>query len=374
MESTQAILEIGTSKIICLIGKKNENGNISILACESIFEPLLKNGKWVTKKSVPDMIYEVIKKAGRKCGKRITNVSIALQGSFYDVVVKEAKLPVKDANGTVHQADINRVIAKAGSFQCPEGVEILGHLPVYFILDDKKVYIHPVGRKSQSIYGKVAYIAARSPYLNDIERTLAGFKVKVNGFIPDAIAQGLYYIPSKYRDNLSILLDIGYFETGITYLFGDSVLFHSVIPVGGAQISMDLAKILQIDISLAENLKRKYYFGINIGDRQAKEYVKDQDGKMHQFSYDLVSDIIEARMEHLILLIKQTMKKSGMPLKKESVMFLTGAGVGMMAGAESYLARRIGVPVKKVVNTKQYQLYSAVYHGAIATLQYVFQI
>lgn len=320
------------------------------------------------------MIYEVIKKAGRKCGKRITNVSIALQGSFYDVVVKEAKLPVKDANGTVHQADINRVIAKAGSFQCPEGVEILGHLPVYFILDDKKVYIHPVGRKSQSIYGKVAYIAARSPYLNDIERTLAGFKVKVNGFIPDAIAQGLYYIPSKYRDNLSILLDIGYFETGITYLFGDSVLFHSVIPVGGAQISMDLAKILQIDISLAENLKRKYYFGINIGDRQAKEYVKDQDGKMHQFSYDLVSDIIEARMEHLILLIKQTMKKSGMPLKKESVMFLTGAGVGMMAGAESYLARRIGVPVKKVVNTKQYQLYSAVYHGAIATLQYVFQI
>ena len=90
----------------------------------------------------------------------------------------------------------------------------------------------------------------------------------------------MYLLPEDKRDSLAVLVDIGYYSTNVSLVYGDSLLFFTTIPMGGGHIASDIAYAMKVEGDTAEQLKRRYTFGLSDNNSISQLFAKNSDGKM----------------------------------------------------------------------------------------------
>jgi len=244
--------------------------------------------------------------------------------------------------------------------------------PVYFLLDDGNHYIDVIGNQTKEMRGMVSFVLARKQFMLDITSFFNNLGLRAKAFIPEMLAESLFLIPPEERDCSAILLNVGYFDTNVTVVYGDAIIYNKTIQAGGRQIANDLSIVMNMDVDTAEQIKKRYSFGLENSGAKLYDYAKQKSGKLEKFKHDLIAEIVDARVEHLCKITYSIIEQSPLANARRTRVFLSGGGLAMMKGARDMLQKLLKRQVR-ILSIEAPQLSNPNYYVALALLDYVFE-
>jgi cell division protein FtsA len=370
MGNVTAAIEFGTSKIICIIGRGKSIGRFEALGSGSVRYEGIKNGVWLRREKAKDAVLKAIYTAEKKAKKRVKEAYIGVPGTFCKVVCQEGYASV--TSGIVTDGDVENFIKHAEDFYSDPNYVAVSAIPVYFVLDDGERYIDVIGSSTAELRGIVSLIFVKKQFTEDSEEILKGTGIKIKGYIPEVLAECLFLVPVEERDASAVLLDVGFYDTNVTVVYGDAIVYNKTIHAGGMHIANDLSLVMNIDIDTAEQIKKQYSFGLENSGTKLYDYARPKEGKVGRFSHSLVSEIVDARIEHLCELINEVFEHSPVSIARRTRVFLTGGGIAIMKGAKEILEQQLKRQVR-IARVEAPSLSTPNYYTALALLDYVFE-
>ena len=360
MKKATAVLDFGTSKVLVLLAEENAYQKVTITSAGMAQYDGFMNGEWNAPGDVTDAIASAIEAAENKVGAHIKEVYVGVPGEFVRVYVIESSVTLQGADPKVTSADVEKLQRQATEMlDRPTGV-IIHRSPAWFKVDGGQKTLEPVDQKGSMLEGIIGFVLADQFFVNDVTERLRELNIEVRGFFSTSVGEAMQMVPFEERDHTAILVDVGYLSTEVMAVEGDALIWQKVLPVGGAHITLDLAYGLEKPFDMCEKIKRSYTF--NAANNTQLE-VQGEDGQMETFSGEQVSMIVNARVDEILEMVEEAIKKSGIRLGNWSNVYFTGGGLMPMNGARVYAASKLSRNVReaaaKTVKLKPAQIYAS---------------
>ena len=370
MKNVTAAVEFGTSKVMCVVGREKSMGRFEVLGAGEAKYEGIKNGRWQKPSNVEQAVEKAITLAEKKARKRVKEAFVGVPGVFCKAVCSEGSAGVE--SGRVCQSDIERLVGNAEQGYDDSLYTVVNSTPVYFELEDGHHYIDVMDAAASELNGLVSLIFAKNEFIEDTTSLLQNIGVKVAAYIPEVLAESLFLVPTEERDCCSVLINVGYYDTNVTVVYGDAIVYNKTINAGGMQIANDLSIVLNLDVDTAEQIKKRYSFGLENTGTKIYDYARARSGRLERYNHALVSEVIDARVEHLCQLIGRAFEKSPLIIARRTRIYLSGGGIAMMKGVKDMLEGLLKRQVR-ISKIEAPQLSTPNYYTSLALLDYVFE-
>lgn len=369
-------LDLGTTKVCILVGRLTSEG-LKIVGIGEAPSNGIKKGTIVDVDATVDSIKSALSQAELMSGYKITDVFTGIADgqvkSFNDSGMWVLK------GGPVVQKDIDKALENTErSLKVESNRCILDIIPQEFIIDGQRTGVkNPLGKSGVRLEPKVHVITASSNSMEDIKRCTAKCGINVREIILEPLASARAVLSDEEKQVGVIMVDIGGGTTDIGIFHDNSIVHSAVIPLAGNHITSDISKVFRILISDAENLKKEHGHAISrMVERE--DYFDIQavgSSGSQKISSNLLSEVIQARLEQLFGLIGSEMTRAHNYNKVSYGIVLTGGSSllrGMKELAEMYFETpvRIGYPrnvggLKSIVSSPIYSTaLGLVMHGS----------
>ena len=342
-------LDIGTSKVVCLIGQLTDSHAVEIVALGSYPSSGLKKGVVVNIDATTDAIQKSIDQAKKSFDGKLKNVYVGIAGNHIKSLNSHGIVGIKDKEVTPF--DIDRVIEAAQAVAIPSDQKVLHVLPQEFVIDDQDSIREPLGMSGVRLESHVHLVTCANNAIQNIEKCVKRCGITLDGFVLEQLASS-YSVLSEDEKELGVcIVDIGGGTTDIAIFNSGSISFTGVIPIAGDQVTSDIAVALRTPTPQAEELKQKY--GCAVAEFTTESETIEVAGvggrAPRELSRKALAEIVEPRYVELFELVKAEIQRNGFDGKIPAGIVLTG-GTSKMEGvvelAESIFQTsvRIGVP------------------------------
>jgi len=348
MKHMAVAIELGTSKVVVLIGTKTRYGDIELLGSGVCPYAGYRNQQWIAPEELETALATAIRDAEQQAHRKVKELYVGIPGDFIQSVCRRGVIPIQAKDHRVTHGDIDLVMEDAEDFpKLPEYI-IVHRYPFLFRLDEQESLEFPIGMRGSQLEAEVCFTLAKHHFMEDMKRIMNRLGIRIKEFLPAPLGEGLHLIPYEQRDKGAVLIDMGYLTTDVSMFEGDALVYHDTIPLGGAHLTSDLAIALHLPMEQAEQLKRQYVFGLDTSvstdDSGFDMLIKDGDQTV-RISMQDVQNVIEARMEEIALMVKQSIQHSKRYDHLQKNVILTGGGVALMRGSREFLSRILEMPV-----------------------------
>ena len=342
-------LDIGTSKVVCLIGQLTDSHAVEIVALGSYPSSGLKKGVVVNIDATTDAIQKSMDQAKNSFDGKLKNVYVGIAGNHIKSLNSHGIVGIKDKEVTPF--DIDRVIEAAQAVAIPSDQKVLHVLPQEFVIDDQDSIREPLGMSGVRLESHVHLVTCANNAIQNIEKCVKRCGITLDGFVLEQLASS-YSVLSEDEKELGVcIVDIGGGTTDIAIFNSGSISFTGVIPIAGDQVTSDIAVALRTPTPQAEELKQKY--GCAVAEFTTESETIEVAGvggrAPRELSRKALAEIVEPRYVELFELVKAEIQRNGFDRKIPAGIVLTG-GTSKMEGvvelAESIFQTsvRIGVP------------------------------
>ena len=342
-------LDIGTSKVVCLIGQLTDSHAVEIVALGSYPSSGLKKGVVVNIDATTDAIQKSMDQAKNSFDGKLKNVYVGIAGNHIKSLNSHGIVGIKDKEVTPF--DIDRVIEAAQAVAIPSDQKVLHVLPQEFVIDDQDSIREPLGMSGVRLESHVHLVTCANNAIQNIEKCVKRCGIMLDGFVLEQLASS-YSVLSEDEKELGVcIVDIGGGTTDIAIFNSGSISFTGVIPIAGDQVTSDIAVALRTPTPQAEELKQKY--GCAVAEFTTESETIEVAGvggrAPRELSRKALAEIVEPRYVELFELVKAEIQRNGFDGKIPAGIVLTG-GTSKMEGvvelAESIFQTsvRIGVP------------------------------
>lgn len=322
-------LDIGTTKICCLIAKKLGDGKIDILGVGTAESVGLLRGVIANVTETVKAIEKAVEKAQLQSGLKVKKVIVGIAGQHIKSLKHRNYLSREGSNNEIAQADIDYLIESAHNIVLPPGDEIIHVLPQTFKVDNEEGIADPVGMSGTNLQGDFLIITGQANSIKNIGRCVERAGLEVAGLILEPIASCISVLNNREKEAGVALVDIGGGTTDLA-IFEDRIIRHTaVIPFGGNVITEDIKVGCEVLRGDAEKLK------INYGSALALKAHKDQvivipdsfgNREPREIPMTNLALIIQARVEEIMDEVYHHIRKSGFENKLLAGIVLTGGG------------------------------------------------
>lgn len=365
MKNTVTAMDFGTSKIVALVAETSGRQRCDIIGAGTSPYNGFTDGQWNEPGELNNAIAAAVHEAETQARTRIREVNVGVPGEFSRVYTVKTKLELQGTDPRVTVRNIEDLFRKAtDELGTVRGV-IIHRSPAWFMVGDGKKTLEPMGMRGNELSAQVSFVVADQFFLDDISERFRALNITVNSFFSTPTGQAMLFIPEEERDRTALLIDVGYLNTEVMAVEGDAIIFHSVLPMGGGNITADLAYGLKVPMKSAEEIKRTYVFGVAAGEESYT--VPDRDGINQTFTHDAVADVLEPRVEEIAEAIHEAIKNSGVSLSNFSVAYLTGGGLAINRGGRDFLSNKLDRPVRELPR-KTSNMSSPIYTSALGVL------
>ncbi len=357
-------LDIGTSKVVAIVGEQHKDGNIEVVGIGSAPSRGLKRGVVVDIESTVQSIRRAIEEAELMAGCEIQSVFAGIAGSHIRSINSHGIVAIKDKEVT--RSDVEKVLDAARAVPIPADQRVLHVLPQEYVIDGQDGIRHPVGMSGVRLESRVHLITGSDSAAQNIGKCVARCGLNIDQLIVEQLASSHAVLTEDEKELGVCLVDIGAGTTDIA-VFTDGAIRHaSVIPIAGDQVTNDIAVAMRTPTQYAEEIKLKYACALrqlasaeetisvpSVGDRLPRKLARQT-----------LAEVIQPRYEELYQLVQADLHRSGYADQVAAGIVLTG-GASRMEGASElaeeifHLPVRVGTPqdiagLTEVVNNPVY--------------------
>jgi len=342
-------LDIGTSKVACIVGELNGEHDIEVVGIGTHPSRGIKKGVVVNLETTVLSIQRAVEEAELMAGCRINSVYAGIAGSHITSMNSHGIVAIRDKEVT--QADVDRVIDSARAVAIPADQKILHILPQEFVIDRQEGIREPIGMSGIRLEARVHIVTGAVSAAQNIVKCIRRCGLEVEDIILDQLASCTAVLSDDEKDLGVCLVDIGGGTTDIA-VFTDGAIRHTaVIPIAGDQVTNDIAVALRTPTQFAEDIKIRHGCALTqlakledtievpiIGDRPAR--------KISRLN---LAEIVEPRYEELLLLVQGELRRSGFEDLIAAGLVITGGsarveGLTELAEEIFHVPVRVGVP------------------------------
>ena len=321
-------MDIGTSKVSLVIGEVNNFNQIEVLCTTSCKCNGIKKSKIVDENEIAAAVSKLIKEAENEIEMEINSCYLTIPGKYVTIVQNSITKEAKDKYSGISSKDVSNAISLVKDIDVPEGMQIIDIVTDEFILDTGKTVQDPVGSLSSNFTLKAQLVLADKEYMKQLASIFRKADIDIDGLVPVTLAErSLVLDANELNDNI-MLLDIGAGNTDIGVFEGLSFTYTNTIPLGGDNITKDIALVLNISEEEADRLKHQYGLALKSFIDNDNEIIlntcKDENKRIIKNS-ELI-EIIEARIEEIFYLVNKDITAQGIKQRINNVI-LTGQGI-----------------------------------------------
>jgi len=320
-------LDIGTSRVRCVIGEPTEGGRMNIVGMGQAESKGLRSGIVTTAKAVVESIAKAVEEAERVSGLEITSATVNLSGEHLRGESKSGVVAVAGAGREIAEDDVERAIESASAMQLPAGWEIVDRLPQEFIIDGQDGITEPIGMRGSRLEALVHVVSSPSAASQNIIKSVNNAGIQIEQMILEPLAASTGTLTDDDTEYGCALVNMGSEITSMM-IFGRGAVQHtSVFPFGGMQFTKDIATGLRVSIADAEKIKRVTgcVAGFLLSDEERSEVIEITPvgrTETRELSKEILSDILQPRAVELLQYIAQEVANSGQQIS--SGVILTG--------------------------------------------------
>lgn len=340
-------LDIGTSKVTCLVGEINQENHIEITGKGTSPSQGVKKGIVVDIGETVKSIQQAVREAERSSGFKIHSVFVNVTGEHIASINSHGIITLANEAKEITEEDMRRSIEAAKVVSLPADREVIHVIPRGFAVDGQNGIKNPVGMLGMKLEANTHIVTGTVTFLHNLTKCveLAGLEIEENGMVLQPLASSLSVLNDAEKELGIILLDIGGGTTDLA-IFRNKHIYHtSVLPVGGYHITNDLAVAFKLSPTEAERIK------IEFGHADPSQILEDEaievttlSGVKESISRKAIAEKISPRIEEIFALVKTEMDKAAREFSLAGLI-LTG-GTSLLPGLSTVAKQILKLPIR----------------------------
>lgn len=352
-------VDIGTSKVSCLIAEVDSEGNIDFVGHGLSPNAGLRRGALIDPEATVQAIEAAVNDAEREAGFSVNNVMVSLTSEYVHSLSSHGVWAVASAEGEITVNDVRRVLDSARLVGIPSDREIIHVVPRGFTVDGHEGVRNPIGLSGLRLEVDTHIVAASSAYLQNLGRCLARatLEVEEDGLIASSMSSGLAVLTAEERKLGTAMVDMGAGTVDLSVFCDDEIGHSAILSMGGDLLTQDLARFFRIPGEQAEKLKLEK--GI-VAPTYLDSDEKDRDSEMvHATSLSgeeqievsrfEMAQVLEARLLDVLDWVRREIQVAERQGLVVTSLVLTGGssqlpGLANLAGRELDMPCRVAAP------------------------------
>lgn len=366
-------LDIGTSKVLAIVGEVNPVGEVEIIGVGHHPARGMRKGVVSNIESTVQSIQRAVEEAELMAGCQIYSVFAGIAGAHINSFNSHGVVAIRD--NEVDSSDIERVIEAARALAIPNDQKVLHILPQEFVIDGQEGIREPIGMSGVRLEAKVHIITGAVSAAQNIVKCIRRCGLEVDDIILEQLASSEAVLAEDEKDLGVCLVDIGGGTTDVAVFIEGAIRHTAVIPIAGDQITNDIAVALRTPTQAAEDIKKKYGCALiqlahsdetietpSVGDRPPRKLARQT-----------LAEVVEPRVEELFELVRNELRRSGFEELMGTGIVLTGGSSkmnGMVELAEEvfHMPVRMGIP--KTVQGLTDAVRNPIYSTGVGLIQF----
>ncbi|CAH9019312.1 cell division protein FtsA [Candidatus Nitrosacidococcus sp. I8] len=325
-------LDVGTSKVAAIVAEAHPEGELEIVGVGVHPSHGLKKGVVVNIDSTVQSIQRAVEQAELTAGCRIHSVFTGISGNHIRSLNSHGIVAIRDKE--VSPEDVARVIDSARAIAIPADQKVLHVLPQEFTIDNQEGIRDPIGMSGVRLESKVHLVFGALSAAQNIIKCIRRCGLDADDIVLQQFASSYSVLTHDEKELGVCLVDVGGGTTDIAIFINGAIHYTAVIPIGGDQITNDIAVALRTPTQYAEDIKIKHACALTqlASAEENIEVLSVGDRPPRRLSQQILASVVEPRYEELLKLILQELQRSGYEELLGAGIVLTG-GSAKMEGA-----------------------------------------
>ncbi len=351
MKGNIVSLDVGSSKICCMIGRTGPDGEMDVIGVGEADCKGLKDGVVVNIEETVNSITKAVETAETMTGDVVRSVYVNIKGEHVESFNRSGAINISRSNKEILPEDVDLVLESAKAIQIAPDREIIHTIPQLYIVDKQRGVPDPIGMEGSHLGVEVHVVTVSTASLNNIIKCInrAGFEIERVVF--GLLAASLLIVTQAEKELGVAFVDIGGQTVDLAIFLEGNIRFTKELLIGGDYIIRDIAYGLRTSLSEAKKLKEKYGIALtSLVDVDEEIEFLSIDGRIkRKISLLHLSEIIQPRVEEILVMIEEEIKKSGYGHLIPSGIIFTGGsaflkGIDLAAEQIFDMPVRIGIP------------------------------
>ncbi|HZI93320.1 MAG TPA: cell division protein FtsA [Patescibacteria group bacterium] len=341
-------LDIGTTKICCVIAEKKEDGGLDIIGIGRSASRGLRKGVVVNVDQTVDALRSAVEEAELMAGVSVERAFVGVAGGHIKGFNSRGVIAIAGREREVDREDVDRVIESARAVQLPPDRLIFHAVPQDFILDDQDGIRDPVGMTGSRLEANVHIVTGAIPSLSNITNCVNRAGIEVVEMVLEQLAASETTLTHDEKDLGVALVDIGGGTTDLAIFERGAICHTAVLPTGGDHFTNDIAVGLRTPVPEAERIKVKYGCALAslVDDDQTIEVPSVGGRKPRVLSRHILCEILQPRTEEIFNLLQEEVARAGYENSLTSGLVVTGGG-GILEGVPEIAEQIFDLPVRR---------------------------
>lgn len=352
-------IDIGSSKVCTIIASvssefdSDQGARVSIIGVSTVPSDGIRKGVVVDIDEAVESIARSLEGAERMAGYAVSSAYISVDGKHISSLNSHGVVAVANQEGEITEGDVARVTEAAQAISIPSSREIIHVIPCDFIVDNQGEIRDPVGMSGVRLEVETNIISGATGVMRNLVKCVQQVGVGVSDLVFEGVASAESVLTDTEKELGTILIDVGGGTTSVIVFAAGSPVFAKVLPVGGRNITNDLAVGLRIGLEDAEEIKHRLsiedLFASTDSEKDSEEDdeldISDLGLERKTISKKVARNIIEARLHEIFKMVSSEIKNSELEDKLPAGVVLTG-GAAQTSGALRAAKKVLGFPVR----------------------------
>lgn len=336
-------IDVGTKNVRCVIGYIDADGDApKIVGVGTAPNSGMRKGTVTNLAGPAEAIDTALGAAERMSGHQVKTAVLSVNGSHLTSTKADGMITVGTTDNEVTPGDIVRLEDMATTGKIAQNREILEIVAHSYRLDGQDNIKDPIGMTGTRLEIKANVVSGLLPHITNLQKLAEMAKVEVSSVVPAVLASAQAVLTENQRENGVAVLDIGAATTGVAVFEEGDLQYLSVIPLGGQNVTNDLAIGLRTDPEIAESVKLAH---ARFGGKKLGKVETKHEKKTYSFEQSEVDEIVGARYEEIFEAVAKELKKAGRAGKLPSGAVLTGGGANTK-GLVDFTKEQLGVAAR----------------------------
>ncbi|MBR1890311.1 MAG: hypothetical protein IJ817_01325 [Clostridia bacterium] len=334
------VVEIGSSKLRAVVASRGVNGIFNVKAKAVVEYAGFFEGEFIEKTMLEDAVMTLFAQIHSSYKKEINKIYVGVPAEFSQVTsaTEQANLKFKRA---IKKSDIDALCENVVTRVAIDEMEVLSVNPIYYVLDDNRRTLNPVGAKTAGFSAEMSIVLAQTSFIQLFNKIFARIGIEQVEYLSEPLCEAMLILEKEERERTCIVVDVGARSTSVAFVKGEGLSNLASFSIGGSYVTSDLSDACKLSYGDARNLKKQIVLSLR---GSAKDFyeVPTIGGKVVQIPMNFANEVVGYRLEIIAKAVNECIRRFAKEYVPYYPIYLCGAGISKIKGGKDFFAKCLG--------------------------------